>query len=68
MRFVAAGEYSPRHLVRDPAYRAHGRGAYVCAGTACFEKARERRAFHRALRRQGAELVIDPGLVASLAA
>lgn len=68
VRFVAAGEYSAQQLVRDPAYRAHGRGAYVCPDTACFEKARARRAFHRALRRQGTELMIDPGLAASLAA
>jgi len=68
LRFVAAGEYSPCVLVRDPAYRAPGRGAYVCPGTACFELAQTRRAFHRALRRQGTELLIEPGLAASLAA
>jgi predicted RNA-binding protein YlxR (DUF448 family) len=68
LRFVAVGEYSPRRLVLDPAYRAPGRGAYVCAGTTCFERARERRAFQRAMRTRGAELLIDQGLAASLAA
>jgi predicted RNA-binding protein YlxR (DUF448 family) len=65
MRFVADGEYGPRTLVRDSAYRLHGRGAYVCTGTACFDVARTRRAFQRALRTQGQELTIDQGLVAS---
>jgi len=68
LRFVAVGEYSPRTLVFDPAYRAPGRGAYVCAGTACFELAQSRRAFHRATRTQGAELLIGQGLATSLAA
>jgi len=68
LRFVATGEYSPKTLAYDPAYRAAGRGAYVCAGTACFELARSRRAFHRATRTQGAELLIGQGLVTSLAA
>jgi uncharacterized protein len=68
LRFVAVGEYSPRKLVFDPAYRVDGRGAYVCPGTACFELAQTRRAFHRATRMRGAELVIEQGLLASLAA
>ncbi len=68
LRFVAVGEYSPRTLVFDPAYRAPGRGAYVCADSACFELARSRRAFHRATRTRGAELLISQGLSSSLAA
>ena len=68
MRFVAVGEYSPRQLVHDPTYQQPGRGAYVCAGTACFELAHTRRAFQRAMRPRGGELLIDPGLIQSLAA
>jgi len=68
LRFVAVGEYSPRTLAFDPAYRAPGRGAYVCAGSACFELARARRAFHRATRTRDAELLIGQGLIPSLAA
>jgi uncharacterized protein len=38
-------------LRRDQQRRAPGRGAYVCARTAYFERAASRRAFSRALRR-----------------
>jgi predicted RNA-binding protein YlxR (DUF448 family) len=34
----------------DPTGRAHGRGAYLHADTACLEAARKRRALERALR------------------
>lgn len=37
-------------LTHDPSGRAPGRGAYTCAKPACFEQARARRAFSRALR------------------
>jgi len=36
-------------LVPDPQARLPGRGAYVC-GAGCFERARERGGFARALR------------------
>ena len=38
-------------LVRDEPRCAPGRGAYVCARAACFERAASQRAFSRALRR-----------------
>jgi predicted RNA-binding protein YlxR (DUF448 family) len=68
VRFVAVAHDGAVRLVCDPAYRSPGRGAYVCAGTACFEVARSRRAFQRALRIRGGELLIDEGLIQSLAA
>jgi len=37
-------------LSHDPSGRASGRGVYTCAEQACFEQARARRAFSRALR------------------
>ena len=39
-------------LVADPQARMPGRGAYVCREGACFERARERNAFGRALRQR----------------
>jgi predicted RNA-binding protein YlxR (DUF448 family) len=44
-------------LARDE--RATGRGVYTCRRLACFERARERRAFSRALRRT---VRVDPAL------
>lgn len=35
-------------ILADPAGRAHGRGAYLCASPECLEKARRRRALSRA--------------------
>ena len=47
MRFAAPdGTLQP-----DPTRRLPGRGAYTCARTACFERARERGGFSRTLRR-----------------
>jgi predicted RNA-binding protein YlxR (DUF448 family) len=36
--------------VLTPGRTLPGRGAYTCPGTACFERAVERRAFRRVLR------------------
>ncbi len=36
-----------------------GRGVYTCRRSACFEQARERRAFARVLRRT---VIVDPAL------
>jgi len=36
-----------------------GRGAYTCRRLPCFERARERRAFNRTLRRT---VLVEPGL------
>jgi predicted RNA-binding protein YlxR (DUF448 family) len=44
LRFVAAGG-ALRHSSQGP-----GRGVYTCRRLACFERARERRAFNRTLR------------------
>ena len=46
MRFVAL----EGTLTRDPSGQAHGRGAYTCARSACFERAVARRGFARTLR------------------
>jgi predicted RNA-binding protein YlxR (DUF448 family) len=46
VRFVSAGGV----LTHDRTGRAPGRGVYTCAEPACFERARQRRAFARALR------------------
>jgi len=43
---VAGGELRP-----DPQGRLPGRGAYTCRSAACFELARARGGFPRALRR-----------------
>lgn len=45
--------------VLDYAPRGPGRGVYTCRRLACFERARERRAFNRTLRRT---VRVDPEL------
>jgi predicted RNA-binding protein YlxR (DUF448 family) len=53
LRFVAPqGEL-------QPGAREEGRGVYTCRRLACFERARDRRAFARTLRRT---VRVDPGL------
>jgi predicted RNA-binding protein YlxR (DUF448 family) len=64
VRFVAAPDGAVLRLRRDDRMRMAGRGAYVCPGAECFERAVARRGFQRAARTAGAELVIDPGLMA----
>jgi predicted RNA-binding protein YlxR (DUF448 family) len=49
LRFVAVGDV----IQPDPQARLPGRGAYVHPDLACFELARRRRAFPRALRIAG---------------
>jgi predicted RNA-binding protein YlxR (DUF448 family) len=46
VRFVSAGGV----LSHDGTGRAPGRGVYTCVDAACFERARQRRAFARTLR------------------
>jgi predicted RNA-binding protein YlxR (DUF448 family) len=53
LRFVAA-DGALTHSRQGP-----GRGVYTCRRLACFERARERRAFNRTLR---ATVQIDPEL------
>jgi uncharacterized protein len=43
----------------SPAARGPGRGVYTCRRLACFERARERRAFSRTLRRT---VAVEPAL------
>jgi uncharacterized protein len=50
LRLAAVGGF----IEPDPEARLPGRGAYLHPGTACFELARRRRAFPRALRVPGA--------------
>jgi uncharacterized protein len=47
-RFVSS---SAGVLESDPERRRPGRGAYTCRRAACFERAAQRRAFSRTLRR-----------------
>src|SRR6516162_10424100 len=49
LRLVMAGDV----IVPDPQARQPGRGAYLHPSQACFELARRRRAFSRALRVAG---------------
>ena len=49
LRLVAVGD----DIVPDPQARQPGRGAYLHPSLACFELARRRRAFPRALRAAG---------------
>jgi len=49
LRFVAVGDA----IQPDPQARLPGRGAYLHPSLACFELARRRRAFPRALRAAG---------------
>ena len=49
LRFVAVGDV----IQPDPQARLPGRGAYLHPSLACFELARRRRAFPRALRTAG---------------
>jgi predicted RNA-binding protein YlxR (DUF448 family) len=49
LRLVAVGD----DILPDPQARLPGRGAYLHPGLACFELARRRRAFPRALRATG---------------
>jgi uncharacterized protein len=51
--------FEARDGVLTQAGRATGRGVYTCRRLACFERARERRAFSRTLRRT---LHVDPAL------
>jgi predicted RNA-binding protein YlxR (DUF448 family) len=53
MRFVAADG------ALAPSPQAPGRGVYTCRRLACFERARERHAFNRALR---TSVRVDPQL------
>jgi predicted RNA-binding protein YlxR (DUF448 family) len=53
VRFVARGG------TLSPGRREPGRGAYTCRRLACFERARERRAFNRTLRQT---VDVDPAL------
>ncbi len=67
-RFVAVEADGVRCLRHDPAGRAPGRGAYVCATDECYERAVARRAFGRALRVAGGNLQVDREAVAGSAA
>jgi len=49
LRLVAVGD----DILPDPQARLPGRGAYVHPSPACFELARRRRVFTRALRAAG---------------
>ncbi|MGD0375259.1 MAG: YlxR family protein [Streptosporangiaceae bacterium] len=49
LRLVAAGD----EIVPDPLARMPGRGAYLHPSQGCFDKARRRRVFPRALRLPG---------------
>lgn len=49
LRFVAD---SRGHVVPDPLGRAPGRGIYLCPARGCIEKACERKAWARGLRRR----------------
>jgi uncharacterized protein len=55
LRFVAVGDV----VQPDPQARLPGRGAYLHPSLACFELARRRRAFPRALRAAGS-LSLNP--------
>ncbi|HET9897035.1 MAG TPA: YlxR family protein [Streptosporangiaceae bacterium] len=52
-------------IVVDPAARSPGRGAYLHPSEECFEQARRRKAFPRALRVTGT--LVDDGLARYLA-
>jgi uncharacterized protein len=49
LRLVASGD----DVIPDPLARTPGRGAYLHPSQECFERARRRRAFPRALRLPG---------------
>lgn len=53
LRVVAEGSGSQVELVPDPGGRLPGRGAYVHPSPGCLDLAERRRAFSRALRREG---------------
>jgi uncharacterized protein len=40
------------HVHVDPTGKAHGRGAYLCRQTACFEKLKKTKALNRAFHRE----------------
>ena len=51
--------FAERAGVLIAAEREEGRGVYTCKRLSCFERAAERRAFNRTLRRT---VQVDPGL------
>jgi hypothetical protein len=51
--------FAARDGVLTPAPKGTGRGVYTCRRLSCFERARERRAFARTLRRT---VEVDPAL------
>ena len=53
--------FAERAGVLVAAEREEGRGVYTCKRLSCFERATERRAFNRTLRRT---VRVDPGLTA----
>nr|WP_245597260.1 YlxR family protein [Jiangella gansuensis] len=53
LRVVAGGVGTPGVLVPDHDGRLPGRGAYLHPSPGCLESAERRRAFSRALRREG---------------
>jgi predicted RNA-binding protein YlxR (DUF448 family) len=53
--------FAQRAGVLVAAEREEGRGVYTCKRLSCFERAAERRAFNRSLRRT---VQVDPGLTA----
>lgn len=53
--------FAERAGVLVAAEREEGRGVYTCKRLSCFERATERRAFNRTLRRT---VQVDPGLTA----
>ncbi|HTP16169.1 MAG TPA: YlxR family protein, partial [Streptosporangiaceae bacterium] len=61
LRVVAVGG----EIIPDPAARMPGRGAYLHSSQECWERARRRRAFQRALRLR--EPLRDGGLAEHLA-
>jgi len=65
-RFVALPGPDGHDLVRDLTGRHVGRGLYVCANRACFDRALARRAFHRGARLAGGRLNVDPSLADDL--
>jgi predicted RNA-binding protein YlxR (DUF448 family) len=61
-RFVAQPSSGGRELVRDVEGRRPGRGVYICPTRGCFDKAVERRGFHRGAKVGDEPLRIDSGL------
>ena len=53
LRVVRAPENDGGGVAADPTGRANGRGAYVCASSACIDKAVKQKRFERSLAASG---------------